>query len=46
MGEAYGHKVKLAEGTFARDDYVAGTPEQRAADLNCSTACGRVASGS
>jgi len=32
--EAKGYKVKLAEGTFARDDYVAGTPEQRAADLN------------
>ena len=32
--EAQGHRVKLADGVFARDDYVAGDPKQRAADLN------------
>jgi muramoyltetrapeptide carboxypeptidase len=32
--EAQGYRVKLAEGALARDDYVAGDPEQRAADLN------------
>jgi muramoyltetrapeptide carboxypeptidase len=32
--EAQGYRVKLAEGTFARDDYVAGGPKERAADLN------------
>ncbi len=31
--EAQGYKVKLADGVFARDDYVAGDPRQRAADL-------------
>jgi muramoyltetrapeptide carboxypeptidase len=29
-----GYRVKLAEHVFARDDYVAGNPRQRAADLN------------
>jgi muramoyltetrapeptide carboxypeptidase len=32
--ESHGYKVKLAEGVFERDDYVAGTPERRGADLN------------
>ena len=32
--ESQGYRVKLAEGVYARDDYVAGDPEQRAADLN------------
>lgn len=32
--EARGYRVKLAEGIWARDDYVAGTPEQRAGDLH------------
>jgi muramoyltetrapeptide carboxypeptidase len=32
--EAKGYKVKLAEGVFDRDDYVAGGARQRAADLN------------
>jgi muramoyltetrapeptide carboxypeptidase len=32
--EAQGYRVKLAEGTFARDDYVAGDAKRRAADLN------------
>jgi muramoyltetrapeptide carboxypeptidase len=32
--ESKGYKVKLAEGVFDRDDYVAGSPERRAADLN------------
>jgi muramoyltetrapeptide carboxypeptidase len=32
--EERGYKVKLADGVFDRDDYVAGTPERRAADLN------------
>ncbi|HEX6699576.1 MAG TPA: LD-carboxypeptidase [Gaiellaceae bacterium] len=31
--ESHGYRVKLADGVFARDDYVAGDPEQRAADL-------------
>jgi muramoyltetrapeptide carboxypeptidase len=31
--ESNGYTVKLLEGVWARDDYVAGTPEQRAADL-------------
>jgi muramoyltetrapeptide carboxypeptidase len=29
-----GFRVKLSEGAWAQDDYVAGSPEQRAADLN------------
>ena len=29
-----GFRVKLSEGVWAQDDYVAGSPEQRAADLN------------
>jgi len=32
--ESHGYRVKLAEGVYARDDYVAGGAEQRAADLN------------
>src|SRR5919106_2529134 len=32
--EARGYRVKLALGVWERDDYVAGSPEQRAADLN------------
>ena len=32
--QAQGYGVKLADGVFARDDYVAGDAEQRAADLN------------
>ena len=32
--EAKGYRVKLADGAWAKDDYVAGSPEQRAADLN------------
>lgn len=32
--EAKGYCVKLSEGAWAKDDYVAGSPEQRAADLN------------
>lgn len=32
--EAQGYKVKLAEGVYARDDYVAGDARQRAVDLN------------
>jgi muramoyltetrapeptide carboxypeptidase len=32
--ESRGYRVKLAEGIWARDDYVAGSPEGRAADLN------------
>ena len=32
--QAQGYRVKLADGVFARDDYVAGDAEQRAADLN------------
>jgi muramoyltetrapeptide carboxypeptidase len=31
--EAQGYKVKLADGAFDRDDYVAGDPKTRAADL-------------
>lgn len=31
--EAKGYRVKIMEGTWAKDDYVAGPPEQRAADL-------------
>jgi muramoyltetrapeptide carboxypeptidase len=31
--EGYGYRVKLAEGTYARDGYVAGPAQQRAADL-------------
>ena len=31
--EAQGYKVKLADGVFDRDDYVAGDPRRRAADL-------------
>jgi muramoyltetrapeptide carboxypeptidase len=32
--ESKGYRVKLGDGVFAIDDYVAGDPEQRAADLN------------
>ena len=32
--QSQGYRVKLADGVYARDDYVAGDPEQRAADLN------------
>ena len=32
--ESHGYSVKLADGVFAIDDYVAGDPKQRAADLN------------
>lgn len=32
--EGKGYRVKLSDGAWAKDDYVAGTPEQRAADLN------------
>jgi muramoyltetrapeptide carboxypeptidase len=31
--ESKGYRVKLAEGVFERDDYVAGSPETRARDL-------------
>ncbi|MGZ4358417.1 MAG: S66 peptidase family protein [Gaiellaceae bacterium] len=31
--EAQGFRVKLAEGVYARDDYVAGDPRRRAEDL-------------
>jgi muramoyltetrapeptide carboxypeptidase len=31
--ESHGYRVKLAEGVFASDDWVAGAPEQRARDL-------------
>jgi muramoyltetrapeptide carboxypeptidase len=31
--ESNGYRVKLADGAFARDDYVAGEPEARARDL-------------
>jgi muramoyltetrapeptide carboxypeptidase len=31
--EERGYRVKLAEGVFARDDYVAGSPRRRAEDL-------------
>jgi muramoyltetrapeptide carboxypeptidase len=32
--ENKGYRVKLADGVFERDDYVAGSAEQRAADIN------------
>jgi muramoyltetrapeptide carboxypeptidase len=32
--ESQGYEVKLADGIYDRDDYVAGTAERRAADLN------------
>jgi muramoyltetrapeptide carboxypeptidase len=32
--ESKGYRVKLVEGVWAKDDYVAGPPERRAADLN------------
>jgi len=32
--ESQGYRVKLATGTWERDDYVAGDPRQRAEDLN------------
>lgn len=32
--ESRGYRVKLADGAFDRDDYVAGSPETRARDLN------------
>ena len=32
--QARGYRVKLREGVWARDDYVAGSAEDRAADLN------------
>jgi muramoyltetrapeptide carboxypeptidase len=32
--EERGYRVKLASGVYERDDYVAGSAEQRAADLN------------
>jgi muramoyltetrapeptide carboxypeptidase len=32
--ESKGYKVKLGDGVFAIDDYVAGDPQMRAADLN------------
>jgi muramoyltetrapeptide carboxypeptidase len=32
--ENQGYKVKLADGIYDRDDYVAGDPERRAADLS------------
>lgn len=31
--ESQGYRVKLADGVFARDDYVAGDPRRRAQDL-------------
>jgi muramoyltetrapeptide carboxypeptidase len=31
--ESRGYRVKLAEGVFDRDDYVAGSPERRGADV-------------
>lgn len=31
--EARGYRVKLADGVFDRDDYVAGAPERRGADV-------------
>lgn len=31
--ESRGYRVKVMDGTWAKDDYVAGPPEQRAADL-------------
>ncbi len=32
--ESRGYRVKLADGVFDRDDYVAGDPKSRAGDLN------------
>jgi len=32
--EAQGYEVKLSDNVYARDDYVAGDPKTRAADLN------------
>ncbi len=32
--EAKGYRVRLTDGVWAQDDYVAGEPETRAADLN------------
>jgi muramoyltetrapeptide carboxypeptidase len=32
--ETKGYRVKLTDGVWAQDDYVAGPPEQRAADLH------------
>jgi muramoyltetrapeptide carboxypeptidase len=32
--ESKGYRVKLGEGVYARDDYVAGAPQKRAADIN------------
>jgi muramoyltetrapeptide carboxypeptidase len=32
--ESKGYRVKLLDGVWAKDDYVAGSAEQRAADLN------------
>jgi muramoyltetrapeptide carboxypeptidase len=32
--EERGYRVKLADGVWDRDDYVAGTPERRGADIN------------
>ncbi len=32
--ESKGYRVKLTDGVWAKDDYVAGLPEQRAADLH------------
>jgi muramoyltetrapeptide carboxypeptidase len=32
--EARGYRVKLTDGVWAKDDYVAGPPEQRAKDLH------------
>ena len=32
--ESKGYRVKLGDGVFAIDDYVAGDPQKRAADLN------------
>jgi muramoyltetrapeptide carboxypeptidase len=32
--ESKGYRVKLGEGAYAQDDYVAGDPRQRAADIN------------
>jgi muramoyltetrapeptide carboxypeptidase len=32
--EGRGYRVRIADGTWAQDDYVAGTPRQRADDIN------------
>jgi len=32
--QSRGYKVKVMDGTWAKDDYVAGSPEVRASDLN------------